>query len=615
MRVLLLNLMASLLAASATAGTQVVISVPGSDFAAGADTSLTIEVQDGLGVLDTSDSTTQITFAPSGSGTVTGVTTGTGDASYGVVAGVETVTVAAGIATVTLGDLVAETFTVAITNDGGLSNPADDSITVSASAAASVALTTPGTDFAAGASTSLSVSIEDAFGNLVASDSTTQVTFSPSGSGNISGVSVGTGDGSYGVVGGPETVTVTSGVATITLEDLVIETLNVAMTNDAGLLDPPNDSIDVFAGGTTPPVIENQTFGTPEHGVVGSGVGSVVASEFDSGDSVTFSILSGNTGGAFALDSVSGALTIADSAAADFETTPSFALLVQVVDTTLLTDTATVTIDLVDLLPVQFTDVGSANGIGPYTAQAGSTAGAIAADFEGDGDVDIFVPNGDGVPDQLYRNDGTGVYTEIGAAAGVAKTSASRVALWFDYDGDDLLDLVVGIDCYGRSMCSEPTFTLYRQTSPGVFSDVSAGAGLDVSLGGTEDQHHLGGLAAGDLNGDFQLDLVASVWHGGGGGVLPDDGLRILLNDGDGTFTDITDTANLGPFSEAGSARSPRRAGRSCCMTSISMVGWTSIRTSTSVRIGCGSIKGMGPSSMVPPQPGSTMRSTRWGSI
>ncbi len=109
--------------------------------------------------------------------------------------GAETVTVAGGVATVTLVDTVAETFEVAITNSASLTNPANDSITVSAGTATQVVLTGPGANFATNGSTTLTVQVQDGTGNLVTTDSTTTITFAPTLSGTISAVGTGTGDG------------------------------------------------------------------------------------------------------------------------------------------------------------------------------------------------------------------------------------------------------------------------------------------------------------------------------------------------------------------------------------------------------------------------------------
>ena len=80
-------------------------------------------------------------------------------------------------------------------------------------------------------------------------------------------------------------------------------------------------------------------------------VGTVLADDPDAGDSLTYAITDGNTGGAFALDASTGELTVNNPWALDYETTPVFSLTVQVTDTGSppLSDTATVTVDLSDV--------------------------------------------------------------------------------------------------------------------------------------------------------------------------------------------------------------------------------------------------------------------------
>ena len=128
---------------------------------------------------------------------------------------------------------------------------------------------------------------------------------------------------------------------------------------------------------------------------------------------------------------------------------------------------------------VQFVDVSAARGIQPYTMAPGMGSGVATADFDDDGDIDLFVPNAEGVPDQLYRNLGNGQFEEIAAIAGLASTEPSRVALWLDYDGDHLLDLFVAADCFQADPACLDTVTLrlYRQVADTQFEDVTISAG------------------------------------------------------------------------------------------------------------------------------------------
>src|SRR5262245_9675524 len=85
---------------------------------------------------------------------------------------------------------------------------------------------------------------------------------------------------------------------------------------------------------------------------------------------------------------------------------------------------------------VLFVDVAPARGIVDYSMATGYGGAIAAADYDNDGDIDLFVPTAYGEPDRLYRNDGRGNFTDIAGHAGVASNDPNKVALWFDYDGD-----------------------------------------------------------------------------------------------------------------------------------------------------------------------------------
>ncbi len=126
--------------------------------------------------------------------------------------------------------------------------------------------------------------------------------------------------------------------------------------------------------------------------------------------------------------------------------------------------------------------------------------GAAWGDVDGDGWVDLFLPQGGGregssvAKSKLYRNRGDGTFEDASSRSGLALEGAGMGALFFDADGDGDLDLFVAN--YGRNR-----FLL--NDGSGRFSDASDAVGLGT------DRWHAAVIAA-DYDRDGDLDLYVS---------------------------------------------------------------------------------------------------------
>ncbi len=158
------------------------------------------------------------------------------------------------------------------------------------------------------------------------------------------------------------------------------------------------------------PVLVGGAFGLPENSANGTLIGTLSASDVDAGDQLTFTLVSGNTGGAFAIDAVTGAITVANTAALDFEAHSTFSLIAQVADRAGLTNQQTVSVSLSDVneQPVilagtyhihEWSSVGNLVGIVAasdvdagdvltYSFVAGNTGGRFAID-PNSGDITV----------------------------------------------------------------------------------------------------------------------------------------------------------------------------------------------------------------------------------
>lgn len=219
-------------------------------------------------------------------------------------------------------------------------------------------------------------------------------------------------------------------------------------------------------------------------------------------------------------------------------------------------------------------DITSDLGIDPhaYVAAEGMIAGIAAADFNNDGWIDFFLPSKEGSCDQLFVNNGDGTFTDMARDLGVSGCedplgkARARNALWLDYDGDRRLDLLVMGDSFFEPITDikhnwiKPR--LYRQFPDGTFTNVADDTGLadvdfisdawslDPRSGARNVVRHIGGMTAGDLNGDGYLDLMIGLWQGAGQNRPMEIGARLLLNipnpDGGRMFEDVT-IATLAP--------------------------------------------------------------------
>lgn len=200
---------------------------------------------------------------------------------------------------------------------------------------------------------------------------------------------------------------------------------------------------------------------------------------------------------------------------------------------------------------IAFVEVTESAGVGGGNDELSIVADALWLDYDGDGDRDLLLARF-GTP-LLYRNLGPGPagvvrFEEAAAAAGLTEFGNSLAAIAFDYDADGWIDLLLGNYFQPKNLLALDTtrvlpedlddahngggLSLWRNVPAEGggrrFVETTAEAGLAGHTGWSLDVGHA------DLDGDGDQDVYVAGDYGTD---------RLFWNDGDGTFTDGTETA------------------------------------------------------------------------
>ncbi len=181
-----------------------------------------------------------------------------------------------------------------------------------------------------------------------------------------------------------------------------------------------------------------------------------------------------------------------------------------------------------------FVDITASANVG----DASYGLGAVAADYDGDGNRDLYITNlGKNV---LYRNNGDGTFTDVTEKAQVGCPLLSASAAFADIDRDGDLDLYVcnyveyaletDIPCYYKNTlriyCGPNEYhgiadVLYRNNGDGTFTDITKSAGVyEPTTRGL-------GVVFTDVNNDGWVDIYVA------NDMSPN---TLFMNQGDGTF-------------------------------------------------------------------------------
>ncbi len=182
----------------------------------------------------------------------------------------------------------------------------------------------------------------------------------------------------------------------------------------------------------------------------------------------------------------------------------------------------------------RFHDVAIEEGLDAFSL----AGGAIFDDFDGDGLLDLVTSTADvRGPLRYFKNRGDGSFEDRSEAAGFSGQLGGLNLIHADYDDDGARDLLVLRGAWmGPAGCMPKS--LLKNRGDGTFTDVTQSAGL----GGTRYPGQTADFADYDLDGDLDLYFGHEMPRAESKLEYP---CMLYRNEGDGTFTDVTAEAGV----------------------------------------------------------------------
>ena len=312
---------------------------------------------------------------------------------------------------------------------------------------------------------------------------------------------------------------------------------NIAFTG--GLNSVSYGNFETVAITNATPTIDNGSFLIAEDAPVSTTVGTPVASDPETGESLVWSILSGNTGGAFAISASTGEIMV--NAALDFEVLASYVLVVQVEDNQMLKDTATINIGVTDVEPM----ISNQSFTADENADNGDSVGTVALD-PGDQNSVTFDITGGNFEGAFSINSATGEITVANTAVIDFEQQSS-----FNLDVEVTDDAGVTVDTATVTIGINDVSPAISDQSFSVAENASNSSSVGTVALDTGDDNSLNfSIAAGNTGNAFAIDsasgeITVNDTSAIDFEVSPSFGLTVLVIDDTGNSSAATVTINV----------------------------------------------------------------------